>query len=259
MIGELNEVEPTPSTAPRPLPATVPVMIAAIRDPQQVDAVRVAAMVGILRHLKLNGISSPEARGPVRDAALEIARAAQPPPGRPPAGHAWMRAQAAEILGELGDAGPGGSIAAALAAIVADSQSSTNNTACFGARCAAARALGKLSYQAGAGVNPPQIATALGQLALDACAAEDGQAFSLRRLKDRVSAATAGLIGADDQHKGIEPLMTDSASQQLLGELRPTLQAVLDTLDDKKLSSDEVIEKLTEPRTKLQKLFKKGT
>ena len=47
MIGELNSVEQPPT----PLPEALDAMIAAVQDTKLSDAVRVAALVGIERHV----------------------------------------------------------------------------------------------------------------------------------------------------------------------------------------------------------------
>jgi hypothetical protein len=166
MISELNAVEPArPADSPVPLPAAFPVLVVAVEDPQQLDAVKVAALVGILRHLQLGAVKSPEDRKTVGDAALALA-GSQRPPGRSADGHAWIRKLAAEILGELRAVGDNGVVATTLAGMAAEA------TTPFYARCTAAEALGKLDYQGAAGLDASKLAAALGRLAVDACTAE---------------------------------------------------------------------------------------
>jgi len=162
MIGDLNSVE---GKAPVPLPAALPVLLSAVEEPQQLDAVKVAALVGVLRHLQLDAVKSPDDRKTVGDAALALA-GSQRPPGRTADGHAWMRKLAAEILGELRAAGDNGAVATTLAGMAAEA------TTPFYARCSAAEALGKLDYQGAAGLDASKLAASLGRLALDACTAE---------------------------------------------------------------------------------------
>ena len=162
MIGELNSVE---GKAPVPLPAAFPVLVGAVEAPQQLDAVKVAALVGILRHLQLGAVKSPEDRKTVGDMALALA-GSQRPPGRSPDGHAWIRKLAAEILGELRAVGDNGVVATTLAGMAAEA------TTPFYARCSAAEALGKLDYQGAAGLDASKLAAPLGRLAVDACTAE---------------------------------------------------------------------------------------
>jgi len=247
-IGELNEKEAAGTTeAPTPLPAAVPALVAAIEDPQQIDAVKVAAMVGILRHARMSTVGDKDVRNRVLSEMFKLVKAADVPAGRTPEGHAWMRSQAAEILGEFGEVGAKGAVPNALAAVVADSKTP------YIARCAAARALGKLNYPASGGVDPMPWACALCRLAVDACKAEPPSSSSYRaRLKDRTSAASTGLTG-------IAPLLSDPAQKQLLSEMAPALQALLELAQHKTLDDKAVARKLVEPRDKLQELLAKQT
>jgi len=254
MIAELNDKEPASITdLPTPLPAAVPALLAAIEEPQQIDAVKVAAMVGILRHARIRAVEDKDVRKRLLSEMFKLVKMTDPPAGRTLEGHAWMRSQAAEILGEFGDAGAKGAVPNALAAVVADSKTP------FITRCAAARALGKLNYPA-SGVSPTPWAIALCQLAVDACKAEPPSSSSYRqRLKDRASAALTALTGTDDQHKGIAPLMSDAAQKQLVSEMEPALQNMLDLAQNRSLDDKAVARKLVEPRDKLQELLAKQT
>lgn len=163
MIGELNGVEARKS--PVPLPAALPVLVSALGDPQQIDAVKVGALVGVLRHLELGAIKAPDDVKAVGDAALAVAGSKRPP-GRSADGHAWMRKLAAEVLGGLGAVGDKGVVATTLAGMVAEAATP------FYARCSAAEALGKLTYPADAGLDASKFSVPLGRLAVDACTAE---------------------------------------------------------------------------------------
>ena len=93
MIGELNSVEQPPT----PLPEALDVMIAAVQDTKLSDAVRVAAMVGIQRHVAA-GIADAEVRRTLTAALLKLA-AADLPAGADRAGREWIRCQSIETLG----------------------------------------------------------------------------------------------------------------------------------------------------------------
>ena len=164
-IGELNATETTSATT-RPVPwgPALEVLVRAFADPNQVDAVRVAALVGIFRHAVL-GIADPQTRDQLRAGLLTVAQTKEDP-RRSAEGQVWIRARAMDVLGTLQEPGPQSSVAKALAAIVADRDDD------LVARRAAARALGKLNLPAGQGLDSSQMAAGLAQLAADACAAE---------------------------------------------------------------------------------------
>ena len=139
MIGELNASESPSGTSAVPLPAALPILVQAAGDPQQLDAVKVAAMVGILRHVELGGVQTPDARASVTNLALALATA-KPAAGESDDAHAWMQKQAADVLGAFGAVGDNGVVATTLAAMVA------NTASPFYTRCSAAEALGRLNY-----------------------------------------------------------------------------------------------------------------
>jgi len=175
MIGQLNAKEaPSISVLPEPLPDALPVLVAALAADNQIDAVKVAAMVGIFRHAELGAINSPAAQTAVLKAVVALLNAPRPA-GRSAAGDAWMRRQAARILATL-RIGTNSAAVAALAKTVADKSLPLST------RCAAAEALGRLDYRGAGGVNVTPIAAALRQLTIEVCAAET-EPVSRPRLK----------------------------------------------------------------------------
>jgi len=119
MIGSLNFEEAVKGAEnPTPLPSALPVMLAQLNNPKQIDAVRVAALVGLARHSRL-GIRDAATARELSQAALKILTT-KSVPGRTAAGNGWMRAQAAEILGNVSAAGDTKAIAEALGQVVGD-------------------------------------------------------------------------------------------------------------------------------------------
>jgi hypothetical protein len=248
IIGELNEKETaSAATIPVPLSIAVPVMVAAVDDPDQIDGVRVAAMAGLLRHARLGGINTPEAKKLVSASMFRLLKTVKVPAGRTPEGHAWMRGQAAELLGEIGSTSEikNAGVVDALAAAV------TDGSLIFSARCTAARALGKLKYAADSKLNATPWAAALGRMAIDACTAEmPPTTFSQPRITERIAAVSAGLRGSGEQAKGLAPLMTSADQKKLLAEL---VKAV-DALD--KAARDKDVPAIGEIRLTLEELLK---
>ena len=77
MIGELNDVESVGGTAAVPMAEALNVLIGAVESDKVPDAVRAAAMVGILRHAEA-GIRDEDARRSTAAAMLRLTAAAPP-------------------------------------------------------------------------------------------------------------------------------------------------------------------------------------
>ncbi len=197
MIGDLNAKEsPTSSEPPVPLPAALRELGKVVygTDEQYPVAVKIAAMTGILRHTKLNAVPA----GNIRTGIVTIMDRVLNTPnrtGKVAAGDAWLRAQAAEVLGHLREVGTNNKALVALAKTAGDRRLPLYT------RVAAAKALGNLDYAMAVRLeNGRQIAVALCQLAVDAVdgelAQENGQApISRARLKERLTAASSALKG----------------------------------------------------------------
>ena len=253
LIGELNEVEPVRAgDAPTALSTALPILLRTLADDQQIDPVKVAALVGILRHAQF-GQRTPEATLAIQREMLQLA-GAPGAPARSAEGHAWMRAQAAKALGLLRSAGENGAVPRLLASLVADEQLDML------VRCHAAAALGQINYTGSAGMNAAQLVGTLGQLAADAIRAEvnaydaDPDSFSRRRLKAELVAVRRGLVGDDDdeQSRGIAPLATRPEEQQPLAAMRGELEGLLESFDDKQMDDATLVEKLRASLAKMQ-------
>ena len=134
VIGLLNEQEPEGGRKSVLLPEALPILLENLKDPNQIDAVRVGALVGLVRHCQAIG-SDPAGNPSVTRELLKIAKESDHA-GRSPAGHAWMRVLAIDGLGALKQVGTANEVADALAAIVADKSAKIN------VRTAAVKALG---------------------------------------------------------------------------------------------------------------------
>ena len=242
MIGELNEEEPVRAgDAPTPLPATLPVLLKTLDDDRQIDPVKVAALVGIVRHAQF-GQRTPESTAAIQRAMIRLANSPGAP-ARSAEGHAWMRAQAARTLGLLGSVGENAAVARLLAALVADDQLEML------VRCHAAAALGQLNYAGAAGLNVAQVVAALGRLAADAVRADTDSfddtpdSFSRRRLKARLVAVQHGLVGDDEERvRGIGEVV-GGGEQQAFNAVRSEVEKLL-ALFDSKLDDDQLVESL---------------
>lgn len=195
MIGELTTAQRGASGPAGSLPAALPVLLTALNDPNQIDAVKVAALLGLGRHA-----GSPTLDAQIRDRQLIPALLAlvnaPVPQGRSPAGHAWMRMLAIDALGASGQAGANGAIATTLA----DVAGSKANPMMV--RRAAARALGGLDYSGAASVSTLGLAYRLGTMLLEAFSEESTRPVQLSASSGGSPAGAAGYPGMGTPYPG---------------------------------------------------------
>jgi len=140
IIGDLNLNEAvrlgTNKRPPEPLLKALPVLLEQYEDARQMDAIRVAALLGIRRHAEA---SLPEATQKlVLRQVLPLLDQKEPPEGRSEDGHRWMQRLALDIVGAMQNAGDSDSVVHAVYKIVADKDYP------LWLRCEAAGALGSL-------------------------------------------------------------------------------------------------------------------
>jgi len=215
-IGELNQVEAVRSSD-NPVPfatALTTVLLPAVKAPTLPDGVKVAALVGIGRHAKLDAPMPPTMQADM------IALVQTKTPRGPKAdGRNWMRVQAVRVLGAMGGTGTNGGVPNAIATMIADKELRLSG------RCVAARALGQLRFGNEGWANAQAAVGVLRQLALDACEAEKDGVLK-RRLAFHLSGVSIGLAGnpADPTRNGIGPLAGG-------GAVAAGLKTSLDTLE----------------------------
>jgi hypothetical protein len=199
VLGALNsrEAERTGARSnPEPYSPALPVLVAQFRQADNVDALRIAALLGILRHLEWDNfrpaagrIPPPEKDAIVRD-LLALAQSKTPPAGRSQEGHLWMRRRAVVGLTYAGFATTSPEICTVLADLVKDEAEPV------ALRCTAADALGRFNYEPAATVDPKATALELGYLALVACDAELQRLDALeQRDEQRAKVRTRGFSG----------------------------------------------------------------
>jgi hypothetical protein len=241
MIGELNAVESPPAHVPQPLPEALPVLLKNINDPKQLDEVKAAAMVGVMRHATL-GISDPDHQKQVVASMLKVLKTPVTP-GQAADGQAWIQGQAAHVLGRLGTAGEGGAVATALAAVAGDTKAPSK------ARCSAAEALGQLNYSGGGG-DAGSLLSALGQLALDDVKFEDSSLL-LKRLQARLKCVHGGL-------RGVLPILA-AANRQTGDALNETVEKLLKLKVTGDAPDATVTDAIKSGRNELEQLLQKAS
>ena len=136
------------------MPEALKVLLAAVENGKLPDAVRAAAMVGILRHAEA-GIRDEDARRSLTAAMLRLT-AEDPPTGPAAPGREWILAQAVETLGLLGSVGEDDAVYKAMLKTVDDGKLRLCT------RSIAAESLGQLNYAGAAGIDPSEAAATLG-------------------------------------------------------------------------------------------------
>ena len=166
-IAELNAKEAASVGAarrpPEPLSAAFPILREALVSEKQIDAVRTAAMVGILRHVELDPFRSrsfgDDDKQRLVDDILPIVQASV---FRSPGVHYWLRRRGTEVLARLQAPDEEGKVADALGGIV------TDETAPRPLRCAAGEAIERTQRPPSLFVSEPTtLAVVMGKLAAD--------------------------------------------------------------------------------------------
>lgn len=166
LIGELNGREPvllgSAKSLPEPYGAALPVLINSYTNDKQIEAVRVAALLGILRHSELMG-ARLDAKD--RDQLVDIMLATLDAPAgnRTASGHAWIQRRAVDVLGKLEYVGAGGKVAKRLMAILTDVK------APLAMRCSAAVAYGNLNFGPGVDPSVSKFAAVVGDMVASEC------------------------------------------------------------------------------------------
>ena len=212
LIGELNEKDAfLGGEIPVPLSAAVPVLVAAVESPDQIDAVRVAAMAGLFRHVRLGGVSTPEAKKLAVVAMYKLLKTgSRPRTVRPRAtpGYAGRRPESSAKSASR----------ARRAWWPRPSPPWWPMTRCSSPRAARPPGHGQVEVSGARRNGSHALGPRLGRLAFDACAAEAPVTFSQQRITERIAAVPAGLR-ARGKSKGIAPLMTTDAQKKLLADL----------------------------------------
>ncbi|MCC6125426.1 MAG: hypothetical protein IT426_10715 [Pirellulales bacterium] len=232
-IGDLNATE---GSSPAPLPAALALLLDAIDDAQQLDSVKIAALVGIKRHVAL-GVKDPK----IAAAALKLATVEDSDVGK-----AWMRERAVELLGYLQSPGQGNAVVNLLQKIIAD------KAAALKLRFIAADALGQINLANAAGLNANQLIADLVQLMKDGCDSElknvkeKNETISRRLMKAYLGAVVAGL---GDATKGVKSLKVQAVDRRIADLQKYLTKELLPVLDNEE-STDEDVKKAVEEAPK---------
>lgn len=223
-IGEVNS------------PKAIEALLATLFDPNQFDAVRVAAMTGLVRLAGQSSFANPDVAQPV---IVRMAAFIGKPIAKGPRadGVSWMHGQAADILAALKSTGPNQEVPPALLVMLNDKELA------IPLRGKAARALGKLSY--GNLPAPTPYLTALANLMRDAL--DSDQTANRERVRLIAYDVLEGLLKFASP-----PLGNDQ-------ELHDGLKKTLDTLNketENPLQPEELKAAISKAKESLDRLTK---
>lgn len=248
-LGELNRVEPKPTKPPEPLPDAQPILLRFLQNPETPDPLRVAALVGVRRHVELGAASdSMKLQMATLLAGMVQQRTLS---GRSTAAHNWIRIQAIEVLELLKTPGPNGQVAQVLIEVLAD------NTNSLGVRTAAARALGNLDYSQGFPGDLNKSLREMGQTALDAL---DPELEAYKKEKKLVARRLQTyLIGVYNGLNGLQKVAAQSSEAAALHQkILEAVRACLLPFENPKLRDaegklleDDVVRELIKHRAAL--------
>jgi len=201
ILSSLNDVEPnaigSTQSLPEPTKAALPFILQQFQKADR-DEIKLAALLGLARHLEWDNYKQAPAtpmpvagRNAIVKELVALAEAKEAPEGRENSVHLWMRRRAIEALSMAcltkGDA----DITAVMEKLLRDETDSTS------IRLAVASALGRMSLQAPAKIDPVATAKELGYLALKATDAELARAEAHRKAELEHEARLAGNYQGD--------------------------------------------------------------
>jgi hypothetical protein len=186
IIGRLNAVEPSivgDKHVAVPLPDALVELVVAFRDKDpQIDAVRMAALLGILRHAEYDGQTktmNPKYRSGLIDVMTRVIAGTDEPPGdRTEAGQLWIKRRAIDVLGALRDVGADGRVVELLSGILTDTDQPLS------LRTTAATALSNIRIPANYSLDAEGITKALAGIASRSA---HGELVKLKNLQERLA------------------------------------------------------------------------
>ena len=227
ILGMLNSEAARAGKPAKPYSDVRLPLIQKIAEPPNVPIyLRVAALIGIARHIKEGPAAGVEldAGTQALTAAAMLKIVAEKPKLGQEAGYLWLQKQAVGILGTLHFLGNNGSVVEQLTGVIADSKRPLD------LKFAVCDALGQLKLSAPPKNGAKQLVDQLAMLAVDACreeiymASSPGQSVSRGRVVARVNSVMTGIYGSGDEGGGVGA--TDAALNGYVQRLHKKLTEV---------------------------------
>ncbi|QDU77173.1 hypothetical protein Pan97_42350 [Bremerella volcania] len=166
---EMDNINQTPEIPYAPATA---ILLSTLEDPNQSDAVKVGAWIGLMEQCQLYGVNLGSMAGAektkVMDLVVKTLSEKAPPKGRGADAHTWMRKRAIDVARSIGNAGRDGALANALNIIILDESLPIEM------RCNAIAAKGHLNYdaQTAAKLDVAKESAEIGKVALEAVSSD---------------------------------------------------------------------------------------
>ena len=248
-IGELNMIDNFGTAPSPPWEKAMPALLAAANDPQQIVPVKVAALVGISRHIAAGPVK-PEMQSQLLPLMLKFA-AGDDVPKDPDQGREWLQMQAVEILGLLHSVGANNQVVDLLVRIIGDEKTLPMT------RCAAVCALKELNYPPAGGLKSADLVKALGEYLLYCCTKElktigstPAKDIFLRRMLTRINAV-------QDALNGVKILAKSQPEQKYLEELKGIADELAKNLVKPGITIEIAKKNLEDTETKLKEWVEK--
>lgn len=248
MIGELNDSEGEGGKA-KPYSKALPLLIGFVQSDKTDDYMKVAALIGLERFASSGGVPADKVES-LTDTLLKIVTQKDPPAGRDPAAHQYLRRSAAQVLAGLGSPGKDNRVLKAFQDIVADPNSRLT------LRCETALYIGQLKYPPAAKVDLQQLANLLGTQAIEQCKSEMESAKNANRSPSRrllmysLYSAKEGLTGPYTSSA------SNSDAQRAIGNIRKKLDDCLRLLDSADAEENSVPPEFEDKMAELQGVLK---
>jgi hypothetical protein len=174
----------------------LPTILKGITAPTTIDAVRVPALAGLVRHARAQSPIDPDTQLQIIPLMLTLAKQ-KAPPGQSSDGTDWIARRAIDVLAAMGNPGQNGAVPTTLMAIVDDKAAS------MGVRTAAAAAVAKIRFTPPANFNAKPWIDSLSKLAVECYKTDLATAAAQRApivpdvLKNRLGEVRQGMVGGD--------------------------------------------------------------
>ena len=267
-LGELNSEEAhRTADVPVPLSSVLPVLLGIVQDKKNPEAVRAAALTGVRRHAELGIRDAGDRQKTIavmlkllesRADAKKDAAAAGP-------GADWLRGDAADVLGYVGEAGTAGHVSVALTKVIAMSDAEAS----LYTRQLAARAIGRIPYQNIADMKVGPMLIAAGRFVAATCRNAkkdngDGVPYPTiiaRRVRSVVADASIAMAGTgiDPEHPtGLSSAAKEDPEKTLAAAMVDQLKKLSDALADKNLTADAALQAIEEAGQKIEEAVNKA-
>jgi hypothetical protein len=229
MLGDLNEDDSKNIPWAKPFN----VLMAVLKSPPSEkipEYLKVAALIGVERYATLKAIPKDKASD-LNKSLLELLGQQNPPAGRDPVVHNWMRRSAGQVLVLVGNPGADGSVVKAMAEVVNDPSARPT------IRADMAQFLGQLQYPAESKVDFKALANSVGHEVVDICrqeleAADAGSRAPSRKLLAYVlTSASVGLAGSDGKGGLLAASAAAPEQQKFIETLRSKVKPLADSVD----------------------------